>query len=150
MVLHIALVFGKLDSLSSLIKLNVSSYIEIKRVSWQESHQFCLNTDRLYYPLLTTDIDECQANTHGCEHSCHNYEGGFYCSCRSGYRLMEDSKSCEGKSAPNITHLWWLHPRLPQTSQGNACVHFCASLLRISVVTKLLSFVSAVKSHEAE
>ena len=38
MVLHIALVFGKLDSLSSLIKLNVGSYIEIKHLCRDRNH----------------------------------------------------------------------------------------------------------------
>ena len=43
------------------------------------------------------DFDECKANTDGCEHTCTNYEGGYYCSCNAGYRLMDDDKGCEGK-----------------------------------------------------
>lgn len=44
------------------------------------------------------DVDECaEADQGGCEFKCSNYEGGYYCSCDVGYRLMDDDKSCEGK-----------------------------------------------------
>ena len=47
--------------------------------------------------LLSVDIDECALpNQGGCEHTCHNYEGGYYCTCPAGYRLMDDDKGCEG------------------------------------------------------
>ena len=43
------------------------------------------------------DIDECaEADRGGCEHTCSNYEGGYYCTCNVGYRLKDDDKSCEG------------------------------------------------------
>lgn len=43
------------------------------------------------------DIDECQTDNGGCSHFCNNFIGGFYCSCRMGYKLSEDKKSCIGK-----------------------------------------------------
>ncbi|XP_043935636.1 complement C1r subcomponent-like isoform X2 [Protopterus annectens] len=44
------------------------------------------------------DIDECSGkiNNHSsCQHYCHNYPGGFRCSCSPGYRLASDKRSCE-------------------------------------------------------
>ena len=52
------------------------------------------------------DVDECvlrsisgsntAASLSGCHHKCSNYEGGFECSCRDGFLLMYDTKSCQG------------------------------------------------------
>lgn len=49
----------------------------------------------LHNPIL--DLDECKRNNGGCEHSCHNYEGGYWCSCKDGYKLKDDEHGCEGK-----------------------------------------------------
>ncbi|XP_078611122.1 epidermal growth factor-like protein 7 isoform X1 [Branchiostoma floridae x Branchiostoma japonicum] len=43
-----------------------------------------------------TDIDECAANIHGCDHICTNTRGSFVCSCRPGYSLMSDGRLCQG------------------------------------------------------
>lgn len=43
------------------------------------------------------DIDECaEQSDEGllCDHFCHNYMGGFYCSCRHGYQLHPDNRTC--------------------------------------------------------
>ncbi|XP_078785950.1 mannan-binding lectin serine protease 1 isoform X3 [Oryzias latipes] len=43
-----------------------------------------------------TDVDECSDDTGElpCDHFCHNYIGGYYCSCRYGYRLHFDNHTC--------------------------------------------------------
>ena len=46
---------------------------------------------------LTADIDECAEGTSGCHHICTNYEGGFNCSCYSGYATNADLKTCSGR-----------------------------------------------------
>ncbi|XP_044305612.1 complement C1r subcomponent isoform X2 [Varanus komodoensis] len=50
-----------------------------------------------YYQAV--DLDECthgNANEDGprCQHFCHNYIGGYFCSCQPGYRLQSDRHSC--------------------------------------------------------
>ncbi|XP_069721936.1 complement C1r subcomponent [Phaenicophaeus curvirostris] len=53
-----------------------------------------------YYQAV--DLDECDPNNAaeedekpGCQHFCHNYVGGYFCSCRTGYRLQTDHHSCK-------------------------------------------------------
>ncbi|XP_058991732.1 mannan-binding lectin serine protease 2 isoform X3 [Mustela nigripes] len=47
------------------------------------------------------DIDECQVapgQAAPCDHHCHNHLGGFYCSCRRGYVLHENKRTCSEQS----------------------------------------------------
>ena len=50
--------------------------------------------------VLRTDIDECTEGTHQCDHNCSNNVGSYTCSCRTGYRLAADGRSCVGKKTP--------------------------------------------------
>ena len=43
-----------------------------------------------------SDIDECVAGTHQCEHNCTNTVGSYTCSCRDGYSLSADGRRCNG------------------------------------------------------
>uniref|UniRef100_A0A8C2WUP2 MBL associated serine protease 1 n=1 Tax=Cyclopterus lumpus TaxID=8103 RepID=A0A8C2WUP2_CYCLU len=43
------------------------------------------------------DVDECSERKDEdllCDHVCHNYIGGHYCSCRHGYLLHSDNRTC--------------------------------------------------------
>lgn len=44
--------------------------------------------------ILLLDIDECLAETSGCEHYCVNTLGTYECFCRLGFRLELDQHSC--------------------------------------------------------
>ncbi|CAH1245436.1 SCUBE1 [Branchiostoma lanceolatum] len=41
-----------------------------------------------------TDIDECLTNNAGCQHTCVNTAGSYYCTCRIGY-LLSQGHNCE-------------------------------------------------------
>lgn len=36
-------------------------------------------------------------NSGGCDHFCRNTVGSFECSCRKGYKLLTDERSCQGE-----------------------------------------------------
>ena len=42
------------------------------------------------------DIDECSEDSDNCAQNCTDTDGSFDCSCRSGYRLANDSQGCDG------------------------------------------------------
>ncbi|NXR32910.1 C1R protein, partial [Zosterops hypoxanthus] len=53
-----------------------------------------------YYKAV--DLDECDPKNADesderpqCQHFCHNYVGGYFCSCRIGYQLQSDRHSCK-------------------------------------------------------
>ena len=43
-----------------------------------------------------SDIDECLGSDHGCEDICVNAIGTYNCSCREGYELNDDGRTCRG------------------------------------------------------
>lgn len=47
--------------------------------------------------FFSIDIDECSSSNGGCQHTCANTDGSFYCSCQTGYELEPDRKSCKDK-----------------------------------------------------
>ncbi|XP_053165718.1 mannan-binding lectin serine protease 1 isoform X5 [Hemicordylus capensis] len=51
------------------------------------------------------DIDECLEKSDeelACDHHCHNYIGGYYCSCRFGYILHTDNRTCKVECSDNL------------------------------------------------
>ena len=45
---------------------------------------------------LFSDYDECTGNNGGCDQTCSNTVGSFFCSCGDGYMLDVDMTSCNG------------------------------------------------------
>ncbi|XP_069473581.1 mannan-binding lectin serine protease 1 isoform X3 [Ambystoma mexicanum] len=51
------------------------------------------------------DVDECMEQSDEdliCDHHCHNYISGFYCSCRFGYLLHTDNRTCKVECSDNL------------------------------------------------
>ncbi|XP_059507155.1 mannan-binding lectin serine protease 1 [Stegostoma tigrinum] len=51
------------------------------------------------------DIDECVEKLDEalvCDHFCHNFIGGFYCSCRFSYILHSDNRTCKVECRDNV------------------------------------------------
>ncbi|CAJ1066414.1 mannan-binding lectin serine protease 1 isoform X1 [Xyrichtys novacula] len=52
-----------------------------------------------------SDVDECSEQVDEdllCDHLCHNYIGGYYCSCRYGYRLHSDNHTCTVECSEDV------------------------------------------------
>ena len=53
--------------------------------------------------VLFLDIDECSDNSDNCSRSstdCQNFQGGYECKCKSGYKYIQGDKfNCERKHA---------------------------------------------------
>ncbi|KAK1355681.1 putative wall-associated receptor kinase-like protein 16 [Heracleum sosnowskyi] len=53
-----------------------------------------------YFSAGCKDINECERQTDDCQHDCNNTQGGYDCSCRSGYYSTDsDSKICIAKTS---------------------------------------------------
>uniref|UniRef100_A0AAY4C853 Mannan-binding lectin serine protease 1 n=1 Tax=Denticeps clupeoides TaxID=299321 RepID=A0AAY4C853_9TELE len=51
------------------------------------------------------DVDECRDRNDEeltCDHFCHNYIGGYYCSCRYGYLLHADNRTCKVECSDSV------------------------------------------------
>uniref|UniRef100_A0A8C2KSP7 Signal peptide, CUB and EGF-like domain-containing protein 2 n=1 Tax=Cyprinus carpio TaxID=7962 RepID=A0A8C2KSP7_CYPCA len=61
---------------------------------------------------LGTDIDECRMNNGGCDHVCRNTVGSFECSCKKGYKLLTNERTCQD---------------IDECSFDRACDHTCVN-----------------------
>ena len=56
-------------------------------------------------PYFHADVNECNANNGGCEHTCDNVDGSFQCGCDTGYMLGADGLNCDGKYLYRLSYL---------------------------------------------
>ncbi|XP_011674027.2 sushi, von Willebrand factor type A, EGF and pentraxin domain-containing protein 1 [Strongylocentrotus purpuratus] len=64
----------------------------------QNGQPVCRCPDGFTGRLCQFDINECSVNNGGCDHHCQNTVGSFICSCRQGYALQLDQKTCNSVS----------------------------------------------------
>ena len=50
----------------------------------------------IYLLFIHTAENPCSGDQHGCEHICFQSDGQDKCSCRAGYELNPDGKTCTG------------------------------------------------------
>lgn len=50
-----------------------------------------------FFLSFLSDINECADENGGCEGTCCNTIGSYYCRCPDGSKLGDDGKSCQGK-----------------------------------------------------
>ena len=65
-----------------------------QRILDSMSRLCCMSCDITSLYFCHTDINECSLGTHNCEQLCTNTPGSFTCSCRSGYTLNSDRRTC--------------------------------------------------------
>lgn len=72
------------------------------------------------------DHDECKNGRHTCSQICGNTPGSYYCTCRPGYYLDGDLRTCKGNISVDIqteksptSLLWSLLDRLLQEARQN-------------------------------
>ena len=53
-------------------------------------------SNKIISAMTPIDIIECTEGTHNCLQLCVNTVGSYLCTCRTGYRLTSDSRSCNG------------------------------------------------------
>ena len=46
--------------------------------------------------IFSTDINECVTANGGCDHTCTDTIGSYYCTCDNGYTLQSDKHKCVG------------------------------------------------------
>ena len=72
------------------------------------------------------DHDECQDSARACSQVCNNTEGGFSCSCYSGFHLDSDQRTCipcpEMKFGPNCNHDCYCHGHGERCDSITGCI----------------------------
>ena len=61
----------------------------MKSVELKFAHLYSLKS-------FVVDVNECNTNNGGCEHTCSNTVGSYECHCRNGF-ILSNNRSCNGK-----------------------------------------------------
>ena len=78
----------------------------------------------------TSDINECTEGSHNCNQLCTNTQGSFQCSCRSGYTLNSDGRTCDGK--------WHFNDRKVTKVRLHTCIYLHFSQMSMSAISTMV------------
>ena len=87
--------------------------------------------------IIFTDINECDSDNGGCNHTCHNEIGSFHCECYDGYLLAEDGFLCIGKHFAFLNQKLWLNKTYSMVIKGclsNASCHMIALVVIFLII----------------
>ena len=74
--------------------LSSTVLITWKRESQCSHRKYCY---RWLCSLFFLDVNECEIGNGGCEGSCENIDGSYYCTCPDGFGLGPNGHECDGK-----------------------------------------------------
>ncbi|XP_059195366.1 complement C1s subcomponent-like [Centropristis striata] len=84
------------------------------------------------------DFDECRDDPdNGCTQFCHNYVGGYYCSCRHGYYLDADKHTCTVSCTEDLSELTEGDVSSPSWPASYAENANCQYILSVSATLQL-------------
>ena len=100
-------------------------------------------------------MNECAEGSHNCSQYCSNTAGSYECSCRDGYQLDDDGRSCNGIIfiANNYSNLKFFFPMhkpvhngTPTTTESVAVIRSpsafeLASIAGVGIILLLLTIV---------
>jgi len=84
-----------------------------------------------------SDIDECEEGTDGCDHSCTNTDGSYYCTCMDGYELESDNHTCSGAQLFINTYVYSMRICAYVCTYAQICTY---TIMRI-LVSILLQYI---------
>jgi len=81
---------------------NVGNYTGFSRIDYQAVG--ILTTYYLFFKVLyllcvIPDVNECLSFPSPCDHKCTNLEGSYKCTCRDGFYLDRNNRTCLGSTA---------------------------------------------------
>lgn len=82
--------------------------------------------------VLFADMNECEDNNGDCEHHCINEVGGYRCTCRTGFKLRGDNRTCESEIDLNDMEL------NAQAAHRDRCYANCETVHRLHDKLKAL------------
>lgn len=87
------------------------------------------------------DVNECEDNRGDCEHHCINEVGGYRCTCKEGFKLRGDNRTCESETT--LTDTANMHA---QAAHRDRCYANCETVHRLH--DKLKALQEKVNKHK--
>ena len=94
----------------------------------------CIYYCILNWHILCLDTNECNQprKYHHCSQNCVNTQGSYYCTCKKGFLLSANGRTCRGRYLKD----WWVRDHNFESSLGFIMTHFFSNkklLFRIGI-----------------